>query len=564
MAHLEKVFDNDKKFEDYAAKHTQGYEDTEKALEIVKKFIIDKNLIIYGGMAIDLALKAKGHKGIYKEDAVPDYDFMSPTHYDHACELAILLDKHGFKECQAVNAVHVSTYKVRTNFVWVADITYIPANIFKTMPTMTSKDGLRFVHPDFQRMDMHRAMSTPYEKPPLEVFLNRARKDQKRFRMINEFYPLSILNKIEVDKKANIKENMQTWTVPIKYYDNNVIGGTQAYIVMWAVMNEIINGKSKLAKSMTLSDEIRKQFAELPKSDLKFEKNSIIFQLEKNNPELAVVNVISDDYESTLRTVASGKNSDPTYFNRYIDDLRPRTILVEDDKILIEIFDNKPRLLPSYNLQNVLRMVDITFPSSNVKVCTPQYALMYFLQKYYGGGFVKNNAIELDANRKQIFLQMYVAMQNMVIVAESIYLSLVKDKDKAAIDAINKVFAELPFFLTDRVYGSTNWSPDYIVGVRKDYYYINHTPVHLQEVMKPPNGYYLKGPKALFDYKKSEFFQFDGQKSDVPFDPVELMLKQPILKDNVTPPSSPVIEKKSGSNENLKKRYNTWIDLNIL
>jgi len=551
MAHLEKVFDNDKKFEDYAAKHTQGYGDTERALEVVKKFIIDKNLIIYGGMAIDLALKAKGHKGIYKEDAVPDYDFMSPTHYDHACELAVLLDKNGFKECQAVNAVHVSTYKVRTNFVWVADITYIPANIFKTMPTMEYR-GLRFVHPDFQRMDMHRAMSTPYEKPPLEVFLNRARKDQKRFRMINELYPL-------VPKNV-MSKGEQTWTVPISYYENNVIGGTQAYIVMWSVMNEIINGKGKLAKTITISDDVRKRFADLPEAGLEVTNDFIVFKLNNSSPELSITNIISDDYESTLELISKhSKNSkmEPVYFNRYIDDLRPRTILVSPS---LEIFDNKPRLLPAYNLHNILRMVEVKCSNEKIKVCTPQYVLMYFLQKYYGGGFT--DKCTLDAPKKQIFLQMYLAMQNLVVIAEFIYLSIVKDKESDAVEATNKVFAELPFFLTDRVYGSTNWSPDYIVGVRKDYYYIHHTPIHMQEVMKPPNGYYLKGPKIPFDYKKSEFFQFDGQQSDVSFRPIELMSAQTTAKpeEGPSPPASPHFQK-INKKSMVRPKYLTWIDV---
>jgi len=505
---LEKVLENDKRFEDYAAKHTTGYEDTEKALEVVRKFIIDKNLILYGGMAIDLALKAKGHKGIYKKESVPDYDFMSPTHYEHACELAILLDKLGFKEAQAINAFHVSTYKVRTNYVWVADITYIPANVFKTIPTITY-DGMRMVHPDFQRLDMHRAMSTPYEKPPLEVFLHRGRKDQKRFRMLDEHYPIP---DFVVGGKSTVScetAKEQTWKVPTKLYHKNVIGGTQAYIVMWVAMNEMLNGSSKLAKSMKVSSEARQRFAKLPTGSLSFEGPNIVFKLGITCPLLNLVNIITDDYESVVGDIPG----DSTYFNKYVDDWRPRTIIVGKS---YEVFDNKPRLLPVYDLANIFKLLEINTSKLDIKVCTPQYILMYYLQKYFGGGFVNG---ELDKPKKPIFLRMYNATKNIIEIAETIYLELIeKSTDHSAVD---KLFAELPFFLTPNVYGSTNWSPDYIVGVREANYFIKHVPISDQPIMKPPRGFYLKGPIKPFDRSKSEFFQFDGQKTE-PFEPVSL------------------------------------------
>jgi hypothetical protein len=547
MANLEQVFENDKRFEDYAAKHTAGYEDAEKALEVVKKFIIDKNLILYGGMSIDLALKAKGHKGIYKKSAVPDYDFMSPTHYEHACELAILLNKHGFKDPQAVSAFHVSTYRVRTNYVWVADITYEPPNVFKTIPTITY-EGMRMVHPDFQRLDMHRAMSTPYEKPPMEVFLHRGKKDQKRFRMIDELYPIKSLvtgGKSTVPCET-AKERI--WKVPIKLYNSNVIGGTQAYCVMWMTMNEMLNGTSKLAKNMkTFSKEssVRTRFASLPTGSLSFESGNAVFKLGITCPLLGLVNIITDDYESVLESITDKNTS---YFNKYVDDWRPRTVVVtSSDGTVYETFDNKPRLLPVYDVESIFKLLEISTPKIDIKVCTPQYVLMYYLQKYFGGGFVDG---ELDAAKKPIFLRMYKAMQDMIEIAETLYSELVdvsKGSDHTAVDAL---FAELPFFLTDKTYGSTNWSPDYIVGFRESNYFINHIPQSEQPVMKPPRGYYLKGPIIPFDRSKSEFFQFDGQKTE-PFKPVTLEL----------PTKTKQFVNVNTGDQSTKKSYLKWYDL---
>ena len=53
------------------------------ALDIVKKFIVDRKLILFGGLAIDYALRLKGDK-IYSDTKRPDLDFLSPRNVDDA------------------------------------------------------------------------------------------------------------------------------------------------------------------------------------------------------------------------------------------------------------------------------------------------------------------------------------------------------------------------------------------------------------------------------------------------------------------------------------------------
>ena len=65
----------DQYYKSFAKKHSEGYDDIEKALNVVKKFIQKKKLVLYGGLAIDLSLKHTGEKGIYSDDVIPDYDF---------------------------------------------------------------------------------------------------------------------------------------------------------------------------------------------------------------------------------------------------------------------------------------------------------------------------------------------------------------------------------------------------------------------------------------------------------------------------------------------------------
>ena len=54
--------------------------------EVVKKFIMDKGLKIYGGLALHEYLK-KYKEPIYGNDIFPDYDVYSPNAWEQAKEL---------------------------------------------------------------------------------------------------------------------------------------------------------------------------------------------------------------------------------------------------------------------------------------------------------------------------------------------------------------------------------------------------------------------------------------------------------------------------------------------
>lgn len=158
-----------------------------KALDIVKTFIQRKKLVLVGGMAIDIALRSIG-KRLYKDNKMPDYDFYSAEHHRDAYDLGIILAK----ECggvSVINAFHVSTMRVRVNFQEAADISYIPQNILSKIPTINYM-GFVVIHPHYQMIDQHRALSLPYEMPPLETVFGRWKKDITRYTLLAEAFPL--------------------------------------------------------------------------------------------------------------------------------------------------------------------------------------------------------------------------------------------------------------------------------------------------------------------------------------------------------------------------------------
>ena len=145
---MESVFERSKEFEFLVTSYDPVFEDLIEAIEVVKKFIIDHKLIIYGGSAIDYALRLKGDK-IYPDDLlkVPDLDMYSPNNVEHSYQLADIFYKMGYKEARAINALHMETMRVDlVDNHFIADITYRPPELFETLPYLEYK-GMRIIHP---------------------------------------------------------------------------------------------------------------------------------------------------------------------------------------------------------------------------------------------------------------------------------------------------------------------------------------------------------------------------------------------------------------------------------
>lgn len=159
-----------------------------KALDHVNQFIIKKKLILVGGMSIDFNMRLKGQK-LYDDDTLPDYDFYSPDNATHAYELGNELCKAEFPNVDVITAIHTTTMKVRVDGNVVADITYVPKNLFDQIETNEYK-GMRIIHPHYIMMDQFRSLAIPYENPPNEVINDRWNKDVDRFNLLNSVYEL--------------------------------------------------------------------------------------------------------------------------------------------------------------------------------------------------------------------------------------------------------------------------------------------------------------------------------------------------------------------------------------
>ena len=125
-------------YEEAAFKRDFQYLDLQKAFDTVVDFLKKKKRILVGGMAIDYSLRTKGSK-LYSDNKLPDYDFLSPEFHRDAYEIGSILSRMGISGVSIVRALHISTMKVRVNFVVIADITYVPKNIYDKIPVKTYK-----------------------------------------------------------------------------------------------------------------------------------------------------------------------------------------------------------------------------------------------------------------------------------------------------------------------------------------------------------------------------------------------------------------------------------------
>lgn len=194
----------------------------DKANKLTEAYVAKHKLILTGGMAIDIALRAKGSH-IYSEDAIPDYDVISDQNLDHANALATILCNEGLPDINVINAVHITTVRVRMKNITFLDATYIPSSCYKKIPYLDVGE-LRVVHPHYQFIDQRLSLSNLLGDTgrSLNVF-NRLVKDMKRNEMLREHYPIDTQLK-SIKDKSTVQiplDLIQTDHKKLSIYDEN-------------------------------------------------------------------------------------------------------------------------------------------------------------------------------------------------------------------------------------------------------------------------------------------------------------------------------------------------------
>ena len=239
------------------ARRVVNSDEVQKIIEIVEEFIRHKKLICYGGTAINNILPEE--ERFYNKDIdIPDYDFFSQNALNDAKELTDIYYKKGFLDVEAKSAQHHGTYKVFVNYIPVADITFMPNEIYNILKKDTiSIDGILYAPPNFLRMSMYLELSRPAGDT------SRWEKILKRLMLLNKNYPITDINCNEIDfqREMENKENQS------KIYEN--------------VKNTLIN--QGVVFFGGFSNVLYSQY--MPKNLQKKIENIADFDVLSNNPE---------------------------------------------------------------------------------------------------------------------------------------------------------------------------------------------------------------------------------------------------------------------------------------
>lgn len=159
--------------------------EVQEIINIVEDFLKRKNLVCYGGQGINEELPVED-RFYNKEIDIPDYDFYSFNALDDAKELSDIYFRKGYTEVEAKSGQHHGTYKVFVNYIPVADISFIPKELFNTLKKGAIRvGGILYAPPNFLKMGMYLELSRPAGDT------DRWEKVAKRLALLNKNYPLT-------------------------------------------------------------------------------------------------------------------------------------------------------------------------------------------------------------------------------------------------------------------------------------------------------------------------------------------------------------------------------------
>ena len=198
------------KAEEIQGRKAANSSEVKRIIGIVENFLRKKSLICYGGTAINNILPKQDQ--FYNTDIeIPDYDFYSSNALNDAKELVDIYIKDGFQEVEAKSGQHHGTFKVYVNFIPVADITFVPKELFVAIKKEAIKvGGIFYAPPNLLRMGMYLELSRPAGD------VSRWEKVLKRLTLLNKHYPLTGKQCATIDFQRQMADEEQA----NKIYDN--------------------------------------------------------------------------------------------------------------------------------------------------------------------------------------------------------------------------------------------------------------------------------------------------------------------------------------------------------
>lgn len=176
---------------------------------IIKNFIKKKKRIVYGGTALNEAVKLKNPEDVFYDNRIfSDIEFYSPTPVPDLVELTNILYQKGLKYVEGKEAQHDETYTVFVNLQSYCDISYVPLRIYNGIKKIVIEE-INYVDPHFALIDYLRMVNDP-----MNAADQRWEKAFKRMYVLFKNYPLEYYDKFLTIKAPN--DEYQTYLSKIK------------------------------------------------------------------------------------------------------------------------------------------------------------------------------------------------------------------------------------------------------------------------------------------------------------------------------------------------------------
>jgi hypothetical protein len=171
------------------------YKEFNDVIMLISNFIIKKNLILYGGLVINLILPKK-HR-FYKDYTINDYDCFSKNPVKDANELGYKIKKAGFQYIKLKRAIHTNTYKISVFGKQFFDITFLDAKIYNLLLKYINNNNKKLKYYD----DNYKII--PIELIKQNLYFELARPVQSGFRWEKIYNRLSLVNSVYPTEKNN-------------------------------------------------------------------------------------------------------------------------------------------------------------------------------------------------------------------------------------------------------------------------------------------------------------------------------------------------------------------------
>lgn len=256
------------KAEEIQGKKVANSPEVKQIIGIVENFLRRKQLICYGGTAINNVLP-KREQFYNKDIEIPDYDFYSPNALNDAKELVDIYVESGFQEVEAKSGQHHGTYKVFVNFIPVADITSIPKELYKAIKKESVKvAGILYSPPNLLRMNMYLELSRPAGDT------SRWEKVLKRLTLLNKFYPLSAKQCAQIEFQRQMEDSE---------YADNIYDNIQHTLIDQGVV--FLGGYALSLYSQYMPKNLKHKLEKIPDFDVLSEEPMLTAQIVKERLE---------------------------------------------------------------------------------------------------------------------------------------------------------------------------------------------------------------------------------------------------------------------------------------